>query len=147
LLARLPIVVLAAAVIATAVAADGLRKEDAREAARAFGEALTSARAADLRSILPARGKIHLALNRLGPEEGIFGASQVEAVFRDFLAGGKVDSFDLARCESDGRSSALAHAHATVTDRDGRAGRVGIHLAFQPEDGRWVLREVKESAE
>jgi hypothetical protein len=90
---------------------------------------------------------VHLALIRLGPEEGAFGASQVEALFRDFLAGGKVSSFVVARCESDAKSSALAHGKAAIVDRDGRSARIDLHLAFEPEDGRWVLREVKESAE
>jgi hypothetical protein len=134
-----------------AVAATGSRAgtstEDARAAAATFGRALTSAQASSLRPILPQRGKVHLALVRLGPEDGVFGASQVEAVFRDFLAAGSVATYEVVRCESDGKSAALAHARATITDRDGRRGAVALHLGFQPEDGRWVLREVKESAE
>jgi hypothetical protein len=51
------------------------------------------------------------------------------------------------RCESDGRRSALAHGRAAITDRDGRQGRIGLHLGFEPEGERWVLREVKETAE
>jgi hypothetical protein len=135
------------ALLATASAAQGLGKDDARVAAESFGKALVSGRPASLRPLLPKRGKVYLALIRLGPEDGVFGSSQVEAVLGDFLAGGKVASFQISRCDSDGSTSALAHAHAVLTDRDGQAARVEIHLGFQPEDGRWVLREVKESAE
>jgi hypothetical protein len=133
--------------LATAAAAQGLGKDDARAAAESFGKALVSGRAAALRPLLPKRGKVYLALTRLGPEDGVFGSSQVEAVLGDFLTGGKVVSFQISRCDSDGASSALAHAHAVLTDHDGQTARVEIHLGFQPEDGRWVLREVKESAE
>lgn len=130
---------------ATAVAAEG--DQGARQAAAVFGAALTGGHAEGLRPILPQRGKVRLTLIRLGPEEGAFGANQVEALFRDFLAGGKVTSFVIARFESDGASSALAHGKAAITDRDGRSARIGVHLALEPEDGRWVLREVKESTE
>jgi len=119
----------------------------ARRATALFGSALTSGHADGLRPILPQRGKVRLTLVLLGPEEGAFGANQVEALFRDFLAGGKVSSFVVERFESDGASSALAHGKAAIVDRDGRKARIGVHLAFEPEDGRWVLREVKESAE
>jgi len=68
-------------------------------------------------------------------------------LFRDFLAKGKIASFDVMRCESDGRSSALAHGTAAIIDRDGRSGRIGLHLGLEQEAERWVLREVKETAE
>lgn len=122
-------------------------EDDARRAARTFGSALLTSDAAALRPILPSNGKVRVDLRRLGPEDGLFGAGQVEALFKDFLSTATVRSFDVVRLESDGRSSALARARAVLVDREGRPGRVTIHLAFQPEDGRWVLREVKETAE
>lgn len=141
-----PIVLVAA--LAFAGPAHAAESDDAaRSAVATFGSALTGGRAEALRPILPQRGKVRLALVRLGPEDGAFGASQVEALFREFLASGRVGSFTIARFECDGTSGALARAHASVTDRDGRNARIGIHLALEPEDGRWVLREVKESAE
>jgi hypothetical protein len=137
------VVVVALAV--TLVAADA--DDGARAAAATFGRALVKGSAEALRPILPERGRVHLTLARLGPEEGLFGARQVEAVFRDFLASGKVASFDVVRCASDGGRSALAHGRAAIVDRDGRSGRIGLHLGFEPEGERWVLREVKETAE
>ena len=135
-------VVVLAFTLAPADADDG-----ARAAAVTFGRALVARNAEALRPILPQHGKVHMNLSRLGPEEGSFGARQVEALFRDFLAKGSVASFDVVRCESDGRRSALAHGRAAITDRDGRGGRVVFHLGFESEGERWVLREVKETAE
>ncbi|HUC43703.1 MAG TPA: hypothetical protein VMR65_06685 [Candidatus Sulfotelmatobacter sp.] len=128
------------------VAAD-LSQGAARAAAEAFGRALSTGHAEGIRPLLPQRGKVTLSLSRMGPEDGSFGSSQVEAVLREFLARGSVGSFAILQCESDGKTTALAHARALVTDREGHSARVGIHLGFQPEDGRWVVREVKESAE
>jgi len=139
---RLAVVVVLLLTWATAGADDG-----ARAAAQTFGRALVAGKAEALRPILPEQGKVHISLSRLGPEEGSFGARQVEAVFRDVLAKGTVSSFEVVRCENDGRRSALAHGRATITDRDGRGGRVAFHLGFEPEGDRWVLREVKETAE
>jgi hypothetical protein len=121
--------------------------EEARGAALRFGTALLDSNASALRPILPTYGKVRVDLRRLGPADGLLGTGQVEAVFKDFLSAATVKSFELMRLECDGRSSALARGRAVLTDREGRPGRVAIHLAFQPEDGRWVLREVKELAE
>ena len=137
-----------AVVVAITIASPPVDADDgARAAATAFGGALLAGNAQALRPVLPEHGKVHLTLVRLGPDEGSFGARQVEALFRDFLAKGKVSSFDVVRCESDGKRSALAHTAATITDREGRSGRIGLHLGFETEGERWVLREVKETAE
>jgi len=133
--------------LAAGRATPGTGKDDARAAADKFGGALTGAQASALRPILPERGKVHLALTRLAQEEGSFGASQVEAVFRDSLAAVVVSSFDVVRLESDEKTFALVHARSALTDRQGRPCRVSLHLSFQPENGSWVLREIKESLE
>ena len=135
------LLVVFALTLATADAEDG-----ARAPAQTFGRALVAGNAEALRPILPSQGRVRISLSRLGPEEGSFGARQVEALFRDFLAKGTVASFEVVRCESDGRRSALAHGRATITDRDGRGGRIAFHLGFESEGERWVLREVKETA-
>lgn len=127
--------------------AAGTGTDEARDAARRFGLALTSANASALRPLLPARGKVVLALSRLAQESGSFASGQVEAVFRDALAVVAVRSFEVLGMESDARSFALASARASITDRQGRAAIVPIHLAFQPEDGVWVIREIRETLE
>lgn len=121
--------------------------EAARVAARQFGQSLVASQPAALRAILPEHGNVRLVLTRLGPENGSFGASQVEALFRDFLSVGQVRSFEVLRLQCDGTSSALVQGRASVVDRDGRPARVTLHLAFEPEGSRWVLREVKETTE
>jgi hypothetical protein len=130
-----------------ATLASGLTAATTRDATAAFGRALTSSKAEALKPILPAKGKVHLALARLGPEEGMFAAGQVVAVFRDFLASGRVASFDVVSVDGDEHTGATAVARAAITDRDGRQAKVSIRLGFATEDGRWVLREVKETGE
>jgi hypothetical protein len=143
----LALLLVSAALLSQGPACAATGEEEARKSARLFGQALTSGQASLLRSILPAGGKIHLAVSRLVPEEGYFGASQVEALLGDFLSQGSVRSFELLRLESDGKTNALAHARAVLTDRQGRPARLGIHLSFQTEEDRWVLREIKETLE
>jgi hypothetical protein len=135
------------ALVAASLVGAAAPPDPAREAAKIFGHALVTSDAAKLRRVLPESGKVYLSLSRLGPEEGSFGPGQVEALVGDFLAAGSVRSFDVIRIESDGRSTALVHARALIVDREGRSGRALMHLAFETEGDRWVLREIKETAE
>jgi hypothetical protein len=128
---------------AAAAAAPG----GAEDAARVFGAALEAGHAAELRPILPRQGKVQLALSRLGSEQGAYGASQVEALFREALARVQVSRFRVDRTETDGRSFALVHASARLVDRHGRPGPLALHLSFQPEGGGWVVREIRERSE
>jgi hypothetical protein len=142
-----PHAVVCGLVIALWLAVPATAQGEPRVAAEAFGNALVSGRADRLRPLLPGEGKIRLRLTRFGAEDGFYGAGQVEAIFRDFLAKGSVKSFEVARVESDGRAYALVHARIALVDREGRQGRVTMHLAFQPEGGGWALREIKELRE
>ena len=118
-----------------------------REAAEVFGRSLTRPDPSLLRYVLPSRGKVRLSLDRMGPENGAFGPPQAEALLRDFLAAGSVQSFQVFTVDTDGRSYAVVGARAGLTDRRGRAARVRIRMALEPENGRWVLRELRESPE
>ena len=122
-----------------------LSEDDAQSAARGFGQALRNADASLLKPILPSRGKVQLRLVHLGPEQGYFSSSQVEALLRDFFQHGSTQSFDIIRLECEPSRLALARGRAAVTDREGRSVEVEIHLAFQPEGDRWVLREIRET--
>jgi len=128
-----------------APAADSADDQAIRDCAATFGQALKSGDPSRLRPILPARGKVQLRLVRLGPQSGAFSASQVEAVLQDFLRQGSIESFEVLRVEHDTQGYALVRGRASLTDRDGRAGQVDLHLALQPEGERWVLREIRES--
>ncbi len=127
---------------AGAMAATGPR--EAREAADGFGRALRAGNASSVRALLPDSGKVELELDKLGPERGHFSAAQVEALLRDFLTEGSVSAFEVRRVECE-ETLALVHAEAVLNDRRGQSARVGIHLSFRPEDGRWVLREIRET--
>jgi hypothetical protein len=125
------------------LAADG--EQQAKVAALEFGRALTRADTSSMPSTLPSRGKVRLRLVRFGPEDGSYSAEQVQALFKEFLRHGSVRSFDLLRLQSASDQYALAHARARIVDRDGRPAEVDLHLTFQPEGGRWVLREIREA--
>lgn len=120
-------------------------EEQARDAAVRFGQALEQGDAALLKSLMPAKGKVQLRLDLLGPADGFFSPNQVTALLGGFLERGSVTSFDLVRVEYDEQHYALAHGRAGLLDRAGRPARVDLQLAFQPEDGRWVLREIRET--
>jgi len=116
-----------------------------RSAALEFGRALLEADMSRLRSVLPERGKVRLQLARLGPEEGVYSAGQVELVLKDFLRQGRLRSFDLLRLDWGGEGYALVCVRARLADRNGKTGDVELHLNLQPEDHRWVLREIRET--
>jgi hypothetical protein len=120
---------------------------EVRRAAEVVGQALMGKQAGALRKLLPETGKVELSLTRLGPEDGAFAPAQVEALLRDFLSVGSVRSFDVERVEGQCKSHGVAHARAAVVDRQGSPARVGLHLTFQLEGGRWVLRGMRETAE
>jgi hypothetical protein len=141
------VTLLLAAALAAPAAVFAQDAGGARSAAERFGSALTTGRSSSLRPVLPAQGKVRLSLRRLGPEEGVFASGQVEAVFASFLSSGSVRGFSVVSVDSDGKTAALAVARADVTDRDGRTAPVGFRLSLEPEAGRWILREVRETSE
>jgi hypothetical protein len=140
------LVVALACLAATATReSERLGENEARQAALQVGRALKQGDPSLLRSVLPARGNVRLRLQVLGPEDGSFSPSQVEALLQDFFRTGSARSFDLLSVEHDPQRYALARGRAMLTDRQGRPARVDLHLAFQPEDGRWVVREIRET--
>lgn len=136
-------------VLAVSAAVESRSEPDAppARAARAFGEALVRPDAAGLRAAFPHAGKVRLSLRVLGPEDGLYGPGQAEAVFRELLTKTAVRSFDVSRVESDGRTGGLAILRLVLTDRDGHDRRVGLRLTLEPERGTWVVREVREAPE
>ena len=142
---RLSAVLLLALLVAATAAAQGPGKEATREAVDTFGRGLTDGDLSLLRPLLPQKGKVQLNLVRLGPERGSFSASQVEALLRDFLTQGSVQSFETTRVEHDPDGIALASARLEMTDKQGRSASIDLHLTFQPDGERWVLREIRET--
>jgi hypothetical protein len=133
------------ALFARAVVAEGPDEQAARRAVDRFGAALVRGDVTQLREILPAKGKVQLKLVRMGPEDGFFSSSQVEALLRDFLTLGSVGRFEATRVEYDPQGGALASARVELKDKHGSPSTVGVHLAFQPEGQTWVLREIRET--
>jgi hypothetical protein len=123
-----------------------LGEEQARETAQRFLRALAAGEAGALAPLLPSAGKVRVRLDCFGPEQGSLSAGQVQALFRDFLRSGAVERSEITRAEVSGDRFAIVRAAATVLDRDGARRRVDLHLAFQVEDGRLVLREIRETA-
>lgn len=116
---------------------------DPRATVDAFGAALVQGNADGLRSLLPSEGKVRVHLVRLGPESGALRSGQLHAVLQDFLERGKVQTFTLQTIEHSG-GLALASARLALVDEQGRAD-VRLHLSLEPEEQRWVVREIRES--
>jgi len=141
----LTVIVLLGLSLAAAATAQTPGEDAARAAVESFGRGLAGGDLSLIRPLLPQKGKVQLNLVRLGPERGSFSASQVEALLRDFLALGSVQSFESTRVEHDPNGVALASAHLELTDKEGRPASVDLHLTFQPDGPRWVLREIRET--
>lgn len=120
-------------------------KDLALAAAKTFGRALVQADASKLKSILPERGKVRMRLTCFGPEDGSYSASQVQALLADFLRQGSVSSFDVLRVESDDQRYVLVRGRAGTKGCQGQPKQVDVHLTLQPENGRWVLSEIREA--
>ena len=131
-------------VLAGGLAASGAAGEP-REALKRFGAALLQGNADGLRATLPQEGKVRVRLIRLGPEDGAVRGGQLHAVLQDFLERGSVQSFKLHTIEQT-ENLALAAAEVRLIDALGNRAKVRLHLSLEPEDERWVLREIRESS-
>jgi hypothetical protein len=138
-------VVLLAVAVQQAPAVEGPGEEQARAAANRFGAALTKGDAGLMVAVLPAKGKVRTRLGCLAPEEGVFSAGQVQALFSDLLRQCTVREFEITRVDHSPGRHAFIRTEAEIVDREGRLRRVEIHLTLQAEDGRWTLREVRAS--
>lgn len=121
-------------------------EKEARAAAESFGKALEQGEVSRLRPLLPAHGKVQLQLTHLGPEQGSFSANQVEALLEGFLKQGSILSFKTLQVEHDPGAFALVGCRARIVDRQGRQVDVRLHLDFQLEGQRWVLRKIRETS-
>lgn len=118
---------------------------DPAEAAQVFRRAMQASDASLLRPILPSRGRVQLRFESLGDERGFFSAEQVESLIRDIFESDTTIDLAIDGVETEKGDYTLVHGSLKRTDSTGRASSARIHLAFQPEDGRWVLREIRET--
>jgi hypothetical protein len=123
----------------------GSPTDSPRKAVDAFGAALIAGDADQLRAVFPSRGKVRVHLVYLGPEQGALRGSQLHAVLQDFLERGNVTAFEIRTVERS-EHQALASADVALIDPDGKRAKVRLHLSLEPEDDRWVLREMRESS-
>jgi len=137
--------VLLAATLTTPSTLASTGEEQARRAALEFGRALKSGDSGQMRALLPSSGKVRLRLVAFGPEEGSYSGEQVQALFKDFFRQGTVRSYELVRLECASEQFTLVQAVTGIVDRVGRPTQVQLHLTFQPEGNRWVLREIRET--
>jgi len=138
-------IVVSLSLASSAVFAEATGEASAREAAERFGRGLVAGDLAPIKALLPEKGRVQLALDRLGPEQGSFSPNQVEALLRAFLSRGSVRSVSTPRVEHDPQGVAIASSRVDATDQDGRPFSIELHLTFQTEGSRWVLREIRES--
>jgi hypothetical protein len=132
-------------VLPRATPADDASSADAvRRTASRFLEALVAGDPAQLRPLLPERGKVTARLERFGPAQGSFSAGQIEALFRDFFRHGSVRSFVLDRVEVASIHYAVVRGRSRLIDREGAAAEAAFQLGLEPEGDTWVVREIRE---
>ena len=125
--------------------AQSAETDDARKSAERFARALEGSNAGLIGAMLPEQGKIQLRLRRLGPEEGAFSGRQVESLFRDFFRQGVIRSAEVERIDQQTGSYALGRLRVHGVDAEGRKLDLRLHLGFQTENERWILREIRET--
>ncbi len=133
-----------AAVVGLVLLAAATHGDEPRKTVDAFGAALVLGDADGIRPMLPTTGKVRVHLVRLGPQEGALRGGQLHAVLEDFFERGSVRSFQLQTIEHSSRL-ALASAQVDLIDAKGTRATIRLHLSLEPDNDRWVLREIRES--
>ncbi len=143
--ARVAVLVVLLGVLPCAVLGDEASSaEAARATAARFLDALVAGESARLRPLLPRYGKVSAKLGRFGPAQGSFSAGQIEALFADFGRHGAVRSFAVEHVDVASSRYAAVRGRVQTVDRDGVPAQCALHLGLEPEDGRWVVREIRE---
>ena len=120
-------------------------REKAGQAAERFAHALRTGELSALHAILPQNGKILVSMAEPGSGAGYYGASQVEALFGSYLAGRRFRGCRIEHLEIQESSYARADLTAVRDGPDGDRATVFFRLALHLDQGRWVLREIRES--
>lgn len=135
--------------LALAFAAHATEPSDlaaARATATEFGRALEEASTRGLAAHLPTTGRVRLQLERLvGHERGFFSARQVVTLLRTFLQEGSVDAFHIETAETTAERFVRIDATARITNHKGVTRPAMLRIILELEQGRWVVRELRES--
>ncbi len=126
-----------------ALAEDG--RHEAGQAAERFARTLRSGEPSALHAILPRDGKILVSMAETGSGAGYYGSSQVEALFGSYLAGHRFRECSIEHLEIQESSYARVDLTAIHDGPDNQRATVSFRLALHLEQGRWVLREIRES--
>ena len=140
----LRILVLCLALVPLEVASDVGEKE-AHSAGQLFVRVLTSGQAARLDPILPDSGKIMVSLVGNNTRTSYFGVSQAKALLQAWLENGTGKDGKVLHVEVQDNSYARVELSIRRAVSGGAVRSVRFRLGFQPENGRWVLREIRES--
>ncbi len=123
----------------------------ARESADVFIQAVLSGKPARLAPVLPEGGKILVSLRTPAngkssrAESAYLGVSQTRAVLKDLLSGDTLSDGRIQRIDCSENSYAQVEISFRRTPSSGLGPTVRIRLGLQPEKGRWVLREIRET--
>ena len=141
----LPSVVVVVVVVAAALfvaPAQSSTEADVRAAADGLMAWLAGGPASAPTRILPDRGTVQFGLRTLGSARSAVGSGQAKAVLAELRD--SVRGYRTAIGSVDVEESSWAWVRISIEDRDGRPVTV-LLLAFHAEDGRWVLRELRET--
>jgi hypothetical protein len=120
-------------------------RKEAGEVADRFAQALKAGEPEAIQTLLPRSGKILVSIPETGNGAGYFGKSQVAALFGRYLAEFNFSDCRIDHIEIQDSSYARVDLTANRTGPGDAVSAVVFRLALQPEQGRWVLREIRES--
>jgi hypothetical protein len=118
--------------------------EGAGEAVNAFGQALTSGKSSALKRWFPDDGKIRVRLVQFGDEQGALRSGQLLVILQAFFERGAVDRFKIETIE-EADTIAIVIAIVQLRTTHGTRESVRLHLSFQRNGDRWVVREFREA--
>lgn len=126
-------------------AASAAGEKEARGAGQLFADVLTTGQPARLDPILPASGKIMVSLAGRNAGTGYFGVSQAKALLQTWLENGTGKDGKILHVEVQDDSYARVELSIRRTVHGGAEQSARFRLGLQPENGRWVLREIRET--
>ncbi len=114
----------------------------------AIREAFRTGRTTPIVPILPASGKMYLAVKAIAPEAGFYSRDQFEALLSQAFSTLETLRFhvnmELARRGGEGRSIILCPAAWTYVNRGARSDMTLRFLLARDQD-RWTLSEIREA--
>ena len=119
----------------------------------AIAKAFRTEKSKALMSLLPAEGKVFLALGRLGGgASGYYGRDQVYFIFHEIFSERETVRFDIrprspgrAEKEKDRENLIYCIGRWSFRRQDGNTGSCRIHFALSMRKDSWTLVEIREA--